>query len=202
MTDKPRLTKRDIQRIETRERLFQVAIDEFLRVGVDKAQIEVIVKKADVSVGTFYRNFPNKNDVIIELMQRYMADIGTTILEKINQSYDSLEDRLLAVIDPIFEFLDKERENPLIREVYAAILRQPPHNVDWAEHPFLQPIIESFEQYHSIEEVAPEFDAVRLTRMFFTAVFGFITIMNPIRSETEARAFVKIFLQGIKSPTL
>ncbi len=74
--DEKQPTRRELQRIETRERVFCAAIDEFNRVGVANAQIETMVKSAGVSVGTFYKNFPGKDDVLRELQRRYVVRIS------------------------------------------------------------------------------------------------------------------------------
>ncbi len=191
MTEK--ITKRELQRLETRERIYRSAISEFLEVGFDKAQIENIVKQADVSVGSFYRNFPTKNDVIIELMNRYLAEIAGIVASRLEKDGQSLDTLLEALIDPIFDILEREKDNPLIREVFATVMKIPPGNMEWVEHPFLQQVISTF----SIHCGNSGYDPVRLVRLFFTSMFGFITIMNPVRSRAEAFEFIKIFLDGI-----
>jgi len=68
--DAQHLTNRARQRLDTRNLVFECAIEEFQRVGIENAQIEPIVKRAGVSVGTFYRYFINREDVLHELQRR------------------------------------------------------------------------------------------------------------------------------------
>lgn len=57
---------RQARAIETRRRVYEAAIAEFQRVGVEAARIEDIVSAAGVSWGTFFTYFPTKEDVILE----------------------------------------------------------------------------------------------------------------------------------------
>ena len=51
------MTSRDEQRIETRKRIYDAAIELFLEKGFETVTIEDIRKKAKVSVGAFYHHF-------------------------------------------------------------------------------------------------------------------------------------------------
>lgn len=60
----PGPTRRDVQREETRRRVYQAALEVFRRDGVDDAKIEDVVSLAGVSRGSFYFHFPTKDDVL------------------------------------------------------------------------------------------------------------------------------------------
>src|SRR5690348_9883326 len=62
------MTIRDRQRVETRRRVRDCAVQVFRRDGLAAARIDDIVKAARVSRGTFYFHFPTKEDVIVELL--------------------------------------------------------------------------------------------------------------------------------------
>jgi TetR/AcrR family fatty acid metabolism transcriptional regulator len=49
----------------TRQRLYEAAMAEFGRVGMDAARVEDIVAAAGVSWGTFFHYFPAKEDVLL-----------------------------------------------------------------------------------------------------------------------------------------
>jgi AcrR family transcriptional regulator len=57
-------TRRDAQREETRDRIYNAALFIFRRDGVPEARIEDIAEAAGVSRGTFYFHFPTKDDVL------------------------------------------------------------------------------------------------------------------------------------------
>lgn len=66
-------TSRDVGRrprqrraVETRHRLYEAAVAEYERVGIDAARVEDIVETAGVSWSTFFDYFPRKEDVLQE----------------------------------------------------------------------------------------------------------------------------------------
>jgi len=64
------LSHRDRQRLETREKLFALAVDEIATSGIDRADVGAIAKAAAVARGTFYFHFATKADVLLELQRR------------------------------------------------------------------------------------------------------------------------------------
>lgn len=189
------LRPRDRQRLETRQKVFQAAIAEFERVGVATAQIENITRAAGVSVGTYYRYFPTRDDVLFELLQQTVERITPEVANVRVDGSLPLVARLQALVMPIFDILERE-DSPLLREVFALLVRrQPPDDFDWAEQPLLRPLLEIFAEAQRKGET--RYDAVRLTRLFFTALFGFLTSMNPARRRSEAAEFIRLFVRGI-----
>jgi AcrR family transcriptional regulator len=193
---KPKLTKRDQQRIETRQRVFDAAIAEFVRVGVDKAQVEAIVKNAEVSIGTYYRYFPTKDAVLFELLMQYVTDIAQLISANTQGKEMSLQQLLAATIDPLFDFYEQNNK-VLIREIFSVVVKQPPQDFDWVSIPLLAPIIARFEQEYQQGKIIYA-DPAQPTRLFFTSILGFLTSMNPIRHRQEAHEFIAVFLRGIQ----
>ncbi|MBO2458675.1 TetR/AcrR family transcriptional regulator [Actinomadura violacea] len=57
---------RQARAIATRRRVYEAAVAEFERSGVEAARIEDIVAAAGVSWGTFFTYFPSKDDVVLE----------------------------------------------------------------------------------------------------------------------------------------
>ncbi|KMS76468.1 TetR family transcriptional regulator [Streptomyces viridochromogenes] len=77
-TDGPQ--RSDAQR--NRERILEVALAELTR-AVD-VPLSLIAKKAGVGQGTFYRNFPNREALVLEVYRReaqQLADAATELLE-------------------------------------------------------------------------------------------------------------------------
>jgi len=57
---------RQARAVATRLRIYEAAMAEFERVGVDEARVEDIVREAGVAWGTFFHYFPRKQDVLLE----------------------------------------------------------------------------------------------------------------------------------------
>lgn len=66
MDEKP-LTKRKKQAMETKNRIFETAMELFAKKGYKDIKIEDICRLAGVSVGAFYHYFPSKNDLLLEM---------------------------------------------------------------------------------------------------------------------------------------
>ncbi len=65
--DRP-LSQRELQRIETRQRVYEAAVQVFRRDGVQACRIEDIARLARVSRGTFYFHFPTKEAVLLDFL--------------------------------------------------------------------------------------------------------------------------------------
>lgn len=90
-------TKRKLQAIETRNRIYAAAVRMMERNGFENITIEQISKAADVSVGAFYHHFGSKNDILDEIFRRaddYFREVvldklsGSTAAEKIVSYFD------------------------------------------------------------------------------------------------------------------
>lgn len=64
--EKEKLTKRQIQAINTKNKIYNVAIKLMIEEGYDNITVSKICEKAKVSIGSFYHYFKAKEDVIIE----------------------------------------------------------------------------------------------------------------------------------------
>jgi AcrR family transcriptional regulator len=75
----PRLKTRERQREDTRQRIYDAAMDIFRRDGFEVARVDDVAKAAGVSHGTFYFHFATKDEVLIQCLRasemRVMASI-------------------------------------------------------------------------------------------------------------------------------
>src|ERR1700734_681408 len=62
----PGPTPRQRRAVATRRRLYEAAMAEYTRVGLEAARVEDIVAAAGVSWGTFFHYFPAKEDVLLD----------------------------------------------------------------------------------------------------------------------------------------
>lgn len=66
--------------IANRERILTAARAVFAEQGIS-AEIKDIADRAGIGVGTIYRNFPGKNDLVIELIRGMMHDVAGALGE-------------------------------------------------------------------------------------------------------------------------
>src|SRR6185369_17839590 len=88
---------RDRQRVETRERLYEAALDEIRSVGFAAAQVDRIVAAVGVARGTFYFHFPTKADLLLEWQRRREVDIVSRLGEA-GREPRTLQKALLQVV--------------------------------------------------------------------------------------------------------
>lgn len=68
--DKNNLNSRQQQAINTKNKLYKIALELIDSKGYDNIKIDDICKKAHVSIGSFYNYFKSKNDILIEIYKR------------------------------------------------------------------------------------------------------------------------------------
>lgn len=69
---------------ERKETVLQVGIEEFSSNGYENANINVIAKKAGISIGLMYKYFSTKEDLFITCVQRGMEILDEAVDEIIN----------------------------------------------------------------------------------------------------------------------
>jgi AcrR family transcriptional regulator len=196
--DAARLTSRDRQRLDTRERVFEAALAEFARVGVGAAQIERIIALAGVSVGTFYRYFPSKDSVLLELQQRLVADVLRNFEARARTAHT-----LRALVHAFAEAVlatPSERSLDLRREALALVVRTPWPTPDWRGSPLFGPITAAFAQAQEAGEMRRDLTPEKLTQLVSTSVFGFASGVMVASSALvdDARLLLDLILSSLR----
>jgi AcrR family transcriptional regulator len=95
-------TKRKLQAIETRNRIFAAAIGLMERNGFENITIEQISKTADVSVGAFYHHFGSKNEILDEIFRRADDYFREHVLDKLSGA--SAAEKIVSFFDHYARF--------------------------------------------------------------------------------------------------
>src|SRR5215831_15472149 len=74
-----RATSRDLQREDTRRRIFQAAVEIFSRDGYAAARIDDIAEAAGVSHGAFYFHFATKEEVLSQCLRVSEARVAEVV---------------------------------------------------------------------------------------------------------------------------
>ena len=99
---------------EKRERIINAATNEFALKGFENANINNIAKKADVSVGSLYKYFENKQDLFLTIIHYSIASME----ELLNTLLLSDEDILLKAEKIIRTIQKSSKENVLLLKLY------------------------------------------------------------------------------------
>lgn len=82
--------------------ILEVGIDEFASKGYENANVNVIAKKAGISIGLMYKYFATKEDLFITCLQR-----GTKVLEDALYDIMDSDDKILVKADKLIRIMVK-----------------------------------------------------------------------------------------------
>jgi len=82
------MNRRERKKEETRENIIDCAASFFREKGFQETSMEEIAKKSDVSKGTLYNYFKDKESILVGYFQVVIADYGKQIKEKFTESKD------------------------------------------------------------------------------------------------------------------
>ena len=94
---------------ERRERILEIAINEFSSKGYESANINVIARNAEISIGLMYKYFSTKEDLFLTCIARGMRILEQT-LEELMESRDKLLVKAEKLIRATCE-LSRKNEN-------------------------------------------------------------------------------------------
>ena len=192
------LSVREVQRLETRARLFDAAVAEIGRSGLAGADVSTIAAAAGVARGTFYFHFPTKEHVVVEVERAQEAKIVARLGTRQRERTD-----LLSVLSLLVrEVLAAERRlGPVFfRDMLGLHFTSTrPGEDELGEHPLAEFVIAAIAGAQGAGRVARDADAGELGVFFLTGLFG---LLATDRSAPRARAalmdrYVKTIVLGI-----
>ena len=171
--------RRAQQRADTRERLFQCALQEFREVGLAGAQIDRIAKAAGVVRGTFYFHFATKDHVLFELQHR----VEHRTLQRVGalQGDAPLKEILDCTVGAIIEAVALADSGEVLREMMSLYVRHPTWNEEGADvasndrgQTLGEVLATHFEARQQSGEIRTDMSAEQISAMFLTSTFGFV----------------------------
>jgi len=191
----PPLSRRERQRLETRERLFEMALEEFRTAGFASTQIDRIAERAGVSRGTFYFHFPTKDHVLLELQLRREREILGRI-QALGPPPDDVRAFLRRIYAAIAESLDVDVS--LRRELMAMYVRQSEARPVLAAEPLLVELADYFAEAAERGAIRADIPAEALAIHFLSGLFPHLLGEADRRERDEAvQLAIEIFLSGI-----
>jgi TetR/AcrR family transcriptional regulator, fatty acid metabolism regulator protein len=111
--------------VATRQRLYEAAMAEYARVGLEQARVEDIVAAAGVSWGTFFHYFPAKEDVLLEAAARISRAYSAAVMSRLDAG-SSVDDVLRAGFAAMFAAATETvSSGPLRGRVLLYVLNNP-----------------------------------------------------------------------------
>ncbi|ROO85327.1 TetR family transcriptional regulator [Actinocorallia herbida] len=192
-------SRRDAQRVETRQRVFEAALAEFRRAGAASADIGAIATAAGVARGTFYFHFPTKEHVLAEVVRREERRVADGLTRFLTAPH-GLGDVLGEVVRLVLA-TERRVGKTLFKDVLALYFSPSRPDIDeWDGHPVMVMIIEEIAQARARGEVREEADPAHSGYFFF---LGLYALLATIREAKAVRAgllaeFITATLRGLE----
>jgi AcrR family transcriptional regulator len=177
---------REVQRQETRQRVYTAAVAEFRRVGIAAADVSVIAREAGVARGTFYFHFPAKEHVLAELERHEEARLAAQ-LEGFLARPHHLAGALTETVRLMAQ-MERRVGKVLFREMLALHFspNRPellPGAEQWAAYPMMALVVQAIELARERGEAYPEADPLRSAQFFMLGLYAVL-----ITSHDHSRA--------------
>ena len=187
-----RISPRERQRSETRERIFEAAIAEFRRVGFERTSISDIAKAAEVSRPSIYAHFPTLDHVLFELGWRCALQIVRRLepAQTLKQTLDRLAEAILEVEAGV-------GDRWLFRELISVFSRRSAvPEFDLADIPVLTELQRRFERARLAGELRPRMQPDQAARLCLSAVLGHLVGVDadPEERLADLRVIFSLYL--------
>ena len=194
-----RVGTREAQRLQTRARLFDIAVAEIARSGLAGTDVAAIAATAGVVRGTFYFHFPTKEHVLVELERNEEAKIVARLATETSDPGDLMSILTLLVREVLAA---EERLGPVVFRdmlgLHFSAMR--PVDDEPSEHPLAEFVIAAIAEAQAAQRVPRDADAGELGVIFMTGLFALLAT-----GETASRArvldrYVKTIVHGMEAP--
>lgn len=169
----PVLGVREVQRLQTRARVFDAAVAEIGRSGLAGADVAAIATAAGVARGTFYFHFPTKEHVLVELERAQ----ETRIVAKLETRTTEAGDLMAMLRLLVRQVLAAERRlGPVVfRDMLGLHFSATrPVEDELAEHPLAEFVIAAIAEAQAAGRVARDADPGELGVIFLTGLFALL----------------------------
>jgi AcrR family transcriptional regulator len=193
------MSRRERKKEETRETIIDCAINFFKEKGFQETSMEEIAEKSDVSKGTLYNYFENKESILLGYFQIIIADYGKEIKENFTVSKD-IKSTLYNLLDFISHIFKNDKELAVIYLKY----RMPSRfdvNVDSSQRSGIEKwVLEIIEKAQQDNQLRADIPALVLTRTFqFLTMSFFISSIyteEPFEIDIIKDQLIGLFLNG------
>ncbi len=202
MAEAGSVPRREQFAIETRQLIFDTAMDLFEKKGYDRVTVDDICEKAGVAKGTFYNHFKSKNQVIVEEFLKIDAYYGE-ILDKLQRKKKSQIDIMSDFIILTLKYIGDKGIETIKVTYHSQIgpgLELSP--VASSQRPLYQIVEQIVEQAQEAGEIRTDMSAASITQnvVRFTrgVVYDWCLQNGGFDLEQAGREYLKLVLDGLR----
>jgi AcrR family transcriptional regulator len=195
------MSRRERKKEETRGNIIDCAVSFFREKGFQETSMEEIAEKSDVSKGTLYNYFQDKESTLVGYFQIIIADYGKRMNESFVENKD-IKSTLYSLLDFISSIFKNDKELAVTYFKY----RMPSRfdvTLDSSQRSGIEKwVLEIMEKAQKEGQLRTDIPALVLTRNFqFLAMSFFISTIYtdaPFEIDIIKSQLVGLFLNGAK----
>jgi AcrR family transcriptional regulator len=162
---------------EKRKRILEAATTEFADYGFENTSIQQIAKKAEISVGSVYKYFENKEELFSMVVKESLSSLEELLLR--HSSSD--EDVIIKAEEVLKELMRFSRKHPQLIKLYCSITtgnntefsRMLAQRVESISAKVYTEVIKSAQKTADVrQDISPEFFAFLLNNIFMLLQFS------------------------------
>ncbi len=184
--------RRELQRLATRERIYEISIEEFERVGFAEAQIDRIVEKANVARGTFYFHFRTKYHVLLEFQQRTQK----TLVDRLADA--TPPEPVTAFCRWVFDAITEQGDSPTLRRETMAMWVRGDMEIKLPNEALIVYLVDYFAEAAEQGKVRRDIPPERLAVHFLSALFVHFMSEPSEGWDDFVDTTIEIFVRGIQ----
>lgn len=197
--------RRELNKINSRKRILKASRKLFTRLGYEETMMEDIAEKAEVSKGTIYNYFPNKESLLIGTADEVLDRVKEMAENHSGLQINSLEKLKLVLLEIVvasvdylnlsrrIAFLNSDEDSPLYatRRDMQGILRKliikaqsegllsPAGDVDDIVDLIMGMYLIALFEWSRIDEYSPDFLKEKLYRFFNIILREYLQVTDP-----------------------
>jgi AcrR family transcriptional regulator len=193
------LSRRERKKIETRQRLMQVALRLFRNQGYDATTVEQITQAVGVAKGTFFNYFESKEAILPALAEWRFQKLQEALTVEHGAPASPVARIKMALClvakDPL-------TDPQLAQRIFAAVMKQREH--DRIGPVFVQLLAEQVRQAQAAGEIRPDLDPFHLggiiRALFFQHMLMWYQGYRPTPLPTMLTEMIDLLLSGAAGP--
>lgn len=195
------MNRRERKKEETRENIINCAINLIKEKSFQATSMEEIAEKSDVSKGTLYNYFPDKESILVSYFQLIIADYGNRMKDSLTKNKD-IKESLFDLLDFISGIFKSNKELALVYFNY----RMPSHfdiNTDSSKRSGIEKwLLEIMKNAQEKGQLRSDLPVLVLTRSFQFLAMSFVTSTintdRPFEVDSFKNQLISLFLDGAK----
>lgn len=197
------MSRRERKKEETRSSIIDCAIGLFKTKGFQQTSMEEIAEQSDVSKGTLYNYFPDKESILVGHFQSVIADYGMDIKEAVIEGKD-LKAKLHNLLDFKKGMMGKDME---LTGIYLKYRMQTLFNMDPFDNPnrsgLENVVLQIIKEAQEKKEIRSDIPALTITRGFLLLTVNYfvtsINVKEPMDMDVLKEQMLELFLSGAKA---